>query len=257
MKIKKYRKLKDNRYIIFFDDDLEVKIYDDVIVKYNLLVKKEISNDEYNELLEYNNSLEAYYKTLKYITRKMRTEKEIIKYLEKDFDRDIINKVIVKLKNEKYLNDDLYIKCYVSDKLNLSNDGPNKIKRDLIVLGMKEESIQPYLNDIDDEVWLKKIQLIINKRIKCNHQYGMNKLKEKIVYDLSNLGYYKWMIENVITNSEFTNDDSLIEKEYNKWYKKLSSKYASNDLLFRIRNKLLCKGFTYDEIDNFLQNKKN
>lgn len=256
MKIIKYCKLKDNRYMVLFDD-IEVKIYDDVIIKFDLLRKKEIDKREFDELIKYNDSLDAYYKALKYITKKIRTEKEIFKYLQKDFSKNIIDDVIDKLRNEKYIDNDIYIKCYVNDKLNLSNDGPNKIKKDLITLGMKEVDVESYINGIDNQVWLDKLQGIVNKRIKCNHQYGMNRLKEKIVYDLGNLGYYKWMIEDILSCSEFTTDDLLISKEYNKWYKKLVKKYEGNELLFQLRNKLLYKGFIYDEIDKFLQDKRN
>ena len=86
MKISKYTKLKDNRYSVKIDD-LTIKLYDDVIVKYELLRLKEIDESLFKEITEYNDKLEAYYKSLKYITRKLRTEKEIYKYLEKDYDR--------------------------------------------------------------------------------------------------------------------------------------------------------------------------
>ena len=84
MKIGKYTKLKSNKYSVVFDD-ITVKLYDDVIVKYELLRLKEIDEKQFKEITEYNDKLEAYYKSLKYITKKLRTEKEIYKYLDKDF----------------------------------------------------------------------------------------------------------------------------------------------------------------------------
>ena len=78
MKIGKYTKLKDNRYSVKIDD-ITVKLYDDVIVKYELLRTKDIDEKLFKEITEYNDKLEAYYKSLKYITRKLRTEKEIYK----------------------------------------------------------------------------------------------------------------------------------------------------------------------------------
>ena len=128
MKVGKYTKLKSNKYSVEIDG-ISVKLYDDVIVKYELLRIKEINDKLFKEITEYNDKLEAYYKSLKYITKKLRTEKEIYKYLEKDYDKKTILETIDKLKNSGYLNKELYLKCYISDQVNMNLVGPNKIKK--------------------------------------------------------------------------------------------------------------------------------
>lgn len=257
MKIIKFVKLKDNKYSVEFEDDLKIKLYDDVIVKYNLLVNKEMDEQTFNDITSYNDKLGAYYKALKYITKKLRTEKEIYKYLEKDFDNEVIINTIERLKNDGYLNNDIYLKCYFNDQINLWNNGPGKIKEELIKLGFSEEEFKDFFDEIDDDVWLFKLEKIISKKIRTNHQYGTHKLKEKLLYDMSNLGYYKWMIEEVISKQEFSEDNSILEKEYRKLYNKLSRKYDGSELFFQIRNKLLLKGFSYDDVNNFVNEKKN
>ena len=119
MKIGKYTKLKSNKYSVVIGD-ITVKLYDDVIVKYELLRLKEIDDKLFKEITEYNDRLEAYYKSLKYITKKLRTEKEIYKYLEKDYNKDIIFETIDKLKRMGYLNKELYLKSYLSDQVHMT-----------------------------------------------------------------------------------------------------------------------------------------
>ena len=257
MKILKYTKLKSNQYKLLLDNDLEIKLYDDVIVKYDLIRNKELDDKKLEEITNYNNELEAYYKAIKFITTRLRTEKEIYKKLSNDYDNKIINKTIKKLKEEKYLNNDIYLKCYVDDQVLLNNIGPNKIKDNLLKLGLYEEDINNYLEGISREVWIEKLEKIINKKIKSNHSYSINKLKEKLLYDLSREGFYKNMIEEVIDKSTFNNDNNLLEKEYDKLYNKLSKKYESKELEYQIKNKLLQKGFYYDDISNLIQEKKN
>ena len=257
MKILKYTKLKSNQYKLLLDNDLEIKLYDDVIVKYDLIRNKELDDKKLEEITNYNNELEAYYKAIKFITTRLRTEKEIYKKLSNDYDNKIINKTIKKLKEEKYLNNDIYLKCYVDDQVLLNNIGPNKIKDNLLKLGLYEEDINNYLEGISREVWIEKLEKIINKKIKSNHSYSTNKLKEKLLYDLSREGFYKNMIEEVIDKSTFNNDNNLLEKEYDKLYNKLSKKYESKELEYQIKNKLLQKGFYYDDISNLIQEKKN
>lgn len=256
MKIGKYTKLKGNKYSVVIDD-ITVKLYDDVIVKYELLRVKEIDEKLFKEITEYNDRLEAYYKSLKYLTKKLRTEKEIYKYLEKDYSKEIILETINKLKAIGYLNKELYLKSYISDQIHMTLNGPNKIRKDLVSLGYEEDEFKEVIDNIEDDIWLEKVSKIVNKKIKSNRNLGSNKLKEKLVYDISNLGYYKWMIEEVIHNTEFSTDNSILEKEYNKLYTKLSRKLDGSNLDYQVRIKLLQKGFYSSEIDELIQNKKN
>ena len=59
MKIGKYTKLKSNKYSVLIDG-ITVKLYDDVIVKYELLRLKEIDEKLFSEITEYNDRLEAF-----------------------------------------------------------------------------------------------------------------------------------------------------------------------------------------------------
>ena len=253
MKIYKYAKLKDNRYNVKIDDQ-NVKLYDDVIVKYELLRCKEIDEKLFEEIILYNDSLTAYYKALKYITIKLRTEKELRKYLSKEIESKVVDEVIKKLRVNGYLKEELYVKSFISDQINLGMDGPNKIKKTLINLGIEDELINEYLLQVNDEVWLNKIEQLIKKFIRVNKAYGNNKLKEKIVYDLGKKGYYKWMIEEVINSSEFKSDNDILVKEYSKLKDKLSRKYSDKELIYKITAKLLSKGFSLDEIKKVLSN---
>ncbi len=248
MKIEKYKKLKSNKYEVVIDD-IKVKLYDDVIVKFQLLRKKELTIEEFEEITEYNDRLEAYYKSLRYITRKLRSEKEIWKLLDKDFSKEIIKETIERLKNDGYLNEELFLKSYINDQINFGTYGPNKVKDDLIKLGFSEEEVNERVNNISDDVWLDKISKIINRRVSSNKTYGIYKLKEKIVYDLSRMGFYKWMIEDVLDGYTLSTDISVVRKEYMKLYNKLSKKLDGSDLDYQIRMKLFQKGFTTEEIE--------
>ena len=71
MEIKEYKKIKSNVYELKFKSGEAVKLYDEVILKYNLLITKNISNKEYEEIIKYNKSLDAYYLSLKYLNSKI------------------------------------------------------------------------------------------------------------------------------------------------------------------------------------------
>ena len=256
MKILKYKKLKDNKYEIFLESGVNLKVYDDLIIKYDLLLKKDISDEELKNITDEVDSLSAYYNALKYLTKKLRCEKEIRQYLMKNYDKSVIDETLKKLKEQGYLNDEIYIKSFIIDHYNLTSDGPYKIKKDLVSLGFVENEVLLELDNISDDQWNEKLRKIIIKKIKVNHQYGLNKLKEKMLYDMSNMGYPKWMIENVFSYVDFGSLDDILEKEFNKWYLKYSKKYEGIQLYYQVKNKLLSKGFSSDKIEKiWIENK--
>lgn len=65
MKIIKYKKLSNNRYKIYIENNEEYIFFEDVILKYNLLITKEF-NDQLKKSMDYDNSLwEIYYYSIK------------------------------------------------------------------------------------------------------------------------------------------------------------------------------------------------
>ena len=114
MQIIKFQKLNNNKYKIIFKDYSEITLYDDVILKFNLLNHKSLTENEFIKIKNFNNELESYYKSLKYLTFKMRTKKEIITYLKKDnYSENIINKTINRLEKEGYIDEKKYIEYYI------------------------------------------------------------------------------------------------------------------------------------------------
>ena len=124
MKINKYKKIGKNKYKVYFDNN-EIMLFEDVILKYDLLLLKDMSLELLDKIIDENKFYEAYDMSLSYIETKMRNRKEIYKYLKKKgYEEELINKVINKLTSLKILDDRQYISAFINDKINLSNDGP-------------------------------------------------------------------------------------------------------------------------------------
>lgn len=251
MKIIKYKKMSKGRYKISFDTN-ELILYEDVIIKNNLLLAKNISLNTLEKVIEENKYYEVYSQCLSLLEIKMRTEKEIRENLDKKgFEKQYINNSIEKLKSEGYLNDKKYIEAYTNDKLTLTSMGPYKIKRNLLDLELSEELIDEYLETIPYETWKEKLKNIINKRLKLMKNKSINTIKNKLKVDLFNLGYQRELIDELLYDIN-ENDDDALKKEYEKAYNKYSKKYEGKTLEFQIRNYLYKKGFAIDSINNIL-----
>lgn len=247
MKIKKYTKDKGNKYKVLIDD-INYTLYDDVIVKYSLLLKDEISEKELNAIVEENDKLSSYYDSIKYITKKMRSKLEIKEFLRKKMvNEKVIDETIKKLEENHFLNEELFIKAYVNDQINLTNNGENKILKGLVKLGIDNDQASAYLDNIDNEVFMSKIDKYVDKKISTNKNSSIYMLKNKIMTDLINLGYEKSDIVEVL-NSKEINDDEAKKREYEKIRRSLEKKYSGDVLEYKIREKLYRKGFRSNEI---------
>lgn len=246
MKIIKFKKDKNNIYKIYFDDDVVISLYDDVIVKYNLLVNKEMDINKFNEIVQYNSFLDGYYKSIKYINKKMRTELEIRKYLIKlDIKEKDINDIIKLLYKDGYLNKEIYYKAFINDRYNLSSDGPLKVSKELVKLGYNENDFKEYLYSFN---WDEKINKLLDKKIKLNHKLSNNMFKIKLLNDLVKLGYQKSSVMMVLDNIVFSDDYKILEYELNKIKNKYSIKYSGNELKYKVINYLFKKGFNLSDI---------
>lgn len=130
MKIQGYRYLGNSKYKVIINNE-EYTLYEDIILKYDLLIK-DVNEKDLTKFLEENKRFEAYYVALKYIKAKLRTRKEIEEYLsKKDYNDFDIDYVTSRLEQEKYLDEKVYAKSYILDAINLKNIGPNKIVMEL------------------------------------------------------------------------------------------------------------------------------
>ena len=246
MKILKFKKEK-NKYRIYFDNNKDIALYESIILKNELLLKKTITENELKKIIKENQKEEIYENSIKYINVKMRSKKEIESYLKrKEYNLSDIEITIKRLEKEKYIDDEKYVKAYIYDKLNLSTDGPFKIRYNLINNNIDERIVDKYIENIDSNEIRDRLDLLIDKKIKTIKNCSGNILKLKLLNYFSNLGYDKYMIDEILSNKELNNDNG--EKEYYKLLNKYSKKYSGYELENIIKQKLYQKGYNLDEI---------
>jgi len=247
MKIEKIKKTSKDKYKIVFEDNSSLTTYDDVILKEGLLYKKELTSDIINKIQVENNYYDIYNKTIKFISKKLRSEYEIEKFLEKqEISKELKNDIKEKLKSLNLINDFMFTKAYIYDRFNLSSDGPNKIKKDLYDYKIDEKIIEENILLLKEEDIKNKLNKIIEKKIKGDHKHSIYFIKQKITLYLIDLGYDKNLIEECLNSIKI---NSNIEKEYNLLYKKLYIKYEGEELIRNLKQKLYQKGYSSEEIN--------
>ncbi len=248
MKIEKYTKLKNGQYKLTFDDNSNVTLSEDLILKHELLLHKEITQELLTQLLEENGAYLAYEVAINLLKTKMRSKKEMREYLKKrEIDKSLIDNIIKRLEKEGYLNDLNYAKAFIHDRIVLSNDGPYKIKEKLLKLGVSEDIINNNLNIFDKELEEERISKLINKYTKANKNKSEIVLKKNLGEYLINLGYSKELVIGMVDKVK-VNDTLILEREYDKVYEKLSKKYSGKELEYKVKANLYQKGFNVSDL---------
>ncbi len=246
MKITKYKKSTNGRYIVSLEDDSKLSLYEETILEFNLLLTKNI--DDIEEITNFNMQYEAYYLALKSINSRFKSEDEVRKMLKnKEYNSEIIEFVIDKLVKQGYLNDQLFAKLYINNQIVTTSRGPLRIKKDLLDKGVSNSIIDEELSEFNEDLQLEKIDKFINKSIKSNHSRGGVILKSKIFNDLKTLGYDSSVINKIISDYDYSDNKDLYKKEYDKLYRKLSKKYEGKELEYKINERLYQKGLYYEK----------
>ncbi len=204
MKIEKYKKIKEDLYRVLLDNGEIIDIYEDVILANNLLYKSEIDQNLLDKINIENNYQLAYNISVKYIMIRLRSINEIKVYLtKKGYSKDVIDKVIEKLIKNKLLDDEIFTKAYINDKLNFTNVGKYKLINELTTKMKVDNSVVYNVLESYEEVWNDRIDKLINKYLKSNKKYRGNTLKNKLYIYLVNLGYDKDKVISILNNYDF------------------------------------------------------
>lgn len=204
MKIIKYEKKGNNTYKIYLEDGQTINVYEDVILKNNLLYKKELTSSLLEKISIDNSQEDIYNKCVKYISVRIRSIHEIKEYLrKKQIEEPLIELTISKLLKNNLLNDEIFTKAFINDKLNFTTMGPFRIEQELKKHNIDQTTIYKYLSNIDDETIDNKINKQIVKLMKTNKK--KQNPRNKIYMNLLSLGYSNEMILRNINNYDFNN----------------------------------------------------
>lgn len=248
MNVIRYKKTGNNKYKVVLDNNIELTLYEDVILKFELLLNKKINDKDLIKIKELNSYYDAYYCAIKSLNSKFKSIYDTKEYLlNKEYSKEIVDDVIDKLIEQGYLNDSSYARSFINNQIITTNRGPYKIISELNKHHISNDIISEEISLFDEDIQKEKINKIINKSIKSNKNRGGVILKNKIINDLSNLGYSIDIINKEIDNYKFGVNKEIREREYNKIYNKLSKKYSGEELDYKVREKLYLRGLYYED----------
>ncbi len=243
MRVEKFTKTKNGMYKLSLENGQEVLAHEELILNKNILLTREIYDSDLANIDQLNNNYNAYDLAIKYISKRNRSCYEVYEYLlEKDVDRIVVSEVVARLKKQKYLDDAVYAKAFINDRIKFSNNGPYKIKKELEERHIADSIIEETLSVFDSKLETERLNKLVPKYVNTIHNKSYVMMIKKVNDYFASLGYHQNIVGSILRNVDY-DDSKSREKEYNKLKKKFASKYSGSELESKIKQIMYNHGY--------------
>lgn len=259
------QKKSTDRYNIFLDrgngEEYAFSVDEDVLIKFNLKKGLELDDFAIMEINYQDDIRKAYNSAIHYLARRMRSELEVRKYLlEKENEEPVIQEVIHKLYEYKFLNDLEYACAYVRTQMNTTDKGIDLIQRELIEKGIKGDTLETALAEYPLEKQIEKARVLWEKALKTKSRDSVKILKQKAEQTLIRKGFPFDVISEVKVdfgnNQEESDEMEALRYQGEKAHKKYAS-LSGFEYEQKMKQVLFRKGFSIEMINLFLAEKRN
>lgn len=178
---------KGDRYSIYIDGQFSCTLEAEILVKFKLKTFQELEEDEWREIRLENGKLSCFSRSLAYLEKSLRTEKQLRQYLkEKGFLPESIDSAIQKLMEYGFLNDEAFAESYIRSYSH--KKGARKLKFELLSKGVASEIVDQKLSELIDEDEEKDRAFFLLKKY-LNGKTLDPKLKAKAYAHLASKGF--------------------------------------------------------------------
>lgn len=192
------QKKNQDRVNIYVNNEFFIAIYTELVYRFGLKKGIDIDEDKLKSLLKDEMYIKAKNKALNILSKSDQSEKKIREKLSYDFEESIIDKVIIFLKNNNFINDDILAQKIVNTNINLNKCGINKIKQNLYIKGINKNSIDEALSDVNYNIEFENAMYLAKKRYDRIKNEDNRKIYQKISQHLAYKGFNYDIIKRVL-----------------------------------------------------------
>lgn len=181
------------RYKVSLNGSYFCTLQAETIVKNNFKIGMMVDEKKLEQIQLENEKLTAFEKSLKLISTRYKTKRELQRYLEeKGYLPEVIRYCLNKLTEYGYIDDNRFAEAYVTH--HAEKNGINKIRQELFAKGVREEIIDESLKGIGNQS--AQIRILVEKYMKNKEDTRENKIK--LYRYLTGKGFTSDEILNVI-----------------------------------------------------------
>ncbi|QFK70300.1 recombination regulator RecX [Pradoshia sp. D12] len=258
-KIEQQKKNK-NRFNIYITEEGQPERYafsvdDDLLVRMRLSKGMEVDELSIMEIQYRDHIQKAFQSAVNYLSYRIRSEHEVISYLsEKEWEQAVIDEVIHKLREYRYVDDEEYANAFVRTQMNVSKKGPDVIRTELLNKGISEKDQQTALSQYTNDLQRENAEEWASKTLKKS-KGSMKEAKQKTIQFLVRKGF-SMSLAKLVTEELAVDDKNAEWESLVKTATKFHRKYAQLDdysYSQKMKTALFRKGFDMDLISRFVE----
>lgn len=254
-KISTQKNTKD-RYNIFLDEKFAFGVDEEVLIRFDLRKGKELSELDLIQIQHEDEIRKAFNAAIQFLSYRMRSEQEVRTYLKKkEWDEPVVEAVVQKLYERKYLDDKEFACAYVRTQINGGKKGPNIISQELKEKGISSIHIEYALEEYKVDQQIEHAINLGNKVVKQNQKHSQRILKQKIEQFLLTKGFSFDIISIALEEVKYEKDEADEWQALRAQADKLQRKYRELEGFEyeqKMKQALFRKGFTIELIDRYL-----
>ncbi|WP_242923772.1 regulatory protein RecX [Pontibacter liquoris] len=146
---------------------------------------------------------EALVKIAAYCAYQERTHQEVrTKLYSYGLEPDDVEELIVRLGQEKLLDEERYAQSYVRGKYGLKKWGRRKIMQGLKSKGISDYCIKQGLKEIDPDIYEQHLLQLLEKKNATEKEKNPFARRQKLSYFLQSKGYENDLVQDALKNYE-------------------------------------------------------
>lgn len=195
---------RNNKVHIFFDDQYSLTVDGEYWFSSPWCIKKEIDDEEKEELKEEIECRRAWMSALDLLTMRSHSKKEIIDKLRRKYSKTAASLAAEKAVNLGLINDETFAEMYANELLNRKKYGISRIKNELRLKGISADIIESVVSSLDIDAKESIINLIDRKYArKLTDEKG----RRSVISALQRLGYNYYDIKSALSEYEIEEID--------------------------------------------------
>ncbi|WP_143416073.1 recombination regulator RecX [Geobacillus sp. E263] len=240
-------------------ETLVFSVDQDVLLQFRLKKGMKIDEHSFQQIVYADEVKKTYHQALYFLSYRMRSEQEVVDYLKKKgASESIIDDVLHKLRENKYVDDREFVFAYVRTQKQTTAKGPYVIRKELEKLGVAEEWIEQSLAIYSFDEQVETAKSLYEKAKKQRAKQSLRQWKYQIGQLLYRKGFPQEVIDRVLLSERDEKEEQeweALEYQGRKAHRRYE-KYNSPMYEQKMKQALYRKGFPLEMIEQFLDKLK-
>lgn len=199
-------KQRSSYYEVTLEGHEAIQLHEDMIIEHRIIPGKHIEWDDIHRWTQQNEWRKGYHRTLRWLSRKSRSIKEVqMKLKEWEYPQQSIDTIVDKCIEDGYLDDEVFAKQLTQYRSRIQKKGRKWIEYELHQKGIIPEYIQIALEGIDKEQEFEQAEALAIK--KWNQSKGEKKDIQKVGQYLLRRGFQSSIVNDIIYRLDGDHDN--------------------------------------------------